>query len=231
MTLNSKQSLREEVMKELEAYLKPGIFVNSDHPAVIKFARENTRETDNQTAKAVALYYKIRDTFQYNPYKLDLSREGMKASHLLTRDYGYCIEKANLLAACARTLVIPSRLGFAKVKNHIGANKLKKILKTDILVFHGYTELYLNNKWVKATPAFNKNLCNRLNVTPLGFNGKEDSIFQEYDKKGGKFMDYLHDYGTFSDIPYGLFISELKKHYPHMFEEFERKGERLVIIK
>ena len=218
-------------MKKLKEYLKPGIFVDSDHPAVIKFTKDNTRETENETAKAVSLYYKIRDAFKYNPYKLDLSPEGMKASILLTRNYGYCIEKANLLAACARVVGIPSRLGFAKVKNHIGTSKFEEILKTDILVFHGFTELYLNGKWVKATPAFNKRLCDKLKVSPLEFNGRDDSIFQEYDKKGGKFMEYLHDYGTFSDIPYDLFLSELKKHYPHMFEKFQRKGEKLVIIK
>ena len=86
-------------MKKFKEYLKPGIFVDSNHPAVIKFTKDNTRETENETAKAVSLYYKIRDAFQYNPYKLDLSPEGMKASSLLTRNYGYCIEKANLLAA------------------------------------------------------------------------------------------------------------------------------------
>ncbi len=218
-------------MDKLKEYLKPGIFVDSGHPAVIKFTKDNTIETENETAKAISLYYKTRDAFQYNPYKLDLSPEGMKASSLLTRNYGYCIEKANLLAACARVVGIPSRLGFAKVKNHIGTKKLEKILKTNVLVFHGYAELYLDGKWVKATPAFNKRLCDKLKVSPLEFNGRDDSIFQEYDKKGGKFMEYLHDYGTFSDIPYDLFLSELKKHYPHMFEKFEQKGQRFVIIK
>lgn len=213
-------------MESLEKYLKAGKFMDSDHPAVIAYARKMTASIDNKTEMAIALYYAIRDGFKYNPYRMDLRPEGLKASSLLSRDYGYCIEKANLLGACARVVGIPSRLGFANVKNHIGTAKLEKILKTDILVFHGYTELYLNGKWLKVTPAFNKQLCEKLNVAPLEFDGKEDSIFQEYDCKGRKFMEYLYDYGNYPDVPYDLLLKELKKHYPHIF----KKHGRIIVI-
>lgn len=203
----------------MKEYLRPGKFMNSDNQTVIEYARNITAGITDKTAIAIALYYAIRDGFKYNPYKIDLRAEALKASSLLKRDYGYCIEKANLLGACARVMGIPSRLGFANVKNHIGTTKFEKILKTNIMVFHGYTELYLNGKWIKATPAFNKELCEKLNVSPLEFNGREDSIFQEYDRKGDKFMEYLHDYGQFPDVPYKLFLQELKKYYPHVFEK------------
>jgi len=205
--------------------------MDSDNQTVIDYGYKIAGDLQDPTQIAVELYYAIRDGFQYNPYKLDLSNEGMKASNLLTRNYGYCIEKANLLGACARVFKIPSRLGFANVKNHIGTNRFRKILKTDVLVFHGYTELYLKSKWVKATPAFNKELCDKLNVAPLEFDGENDSIFQEYNRKGGKFMEYLHDYGTFDDIPYQLFISELELHYPHMFQKHKNDREKIILIR
>src|SRR5690606_10572550 len=137
--------------------------------------------TDNfsgSTEKAIALYYFVRDNFRYNPYQLNLTEEGLKASNLLSRTDGYCVEKAALLAALARVIKIPARVGFAKVSNHLGTSKIEQVLGTNVLVFHGYTELFLNNKWVKATPAFNKQLCSRFNVEPLDFNGVDDSIFQ-----------------------------------------------------
>ncbi len=199
-------------------YLNSGKYTDSVSPTVIEFAQKNSADTRGEIAKSVALYYAVRDGFQYNPYKIDLRPEAMTASHLLTRNHGYCIEKANLLAAAARALGIPSRLGFANVRNHIGVEKLVEVLKTDVLVFHGYAELYLEGKWVKATPAFNKELCEKLNVAPLEFNGREDSLFQQYDHAGNQYMEYLHDYGTFADVPRELFIRELKKYYPHLFE-------------
>lgn len=210
-------------------YLEPKFFVDSDHPKVIAFAKKTTGSNRDPQQVAMSLFYAIRDGWRYDPYQIDLSESAMKASHLLTRNYGYCIEKACLLAASARVLGIPSRLGFANVRNHIGTEKLEKILQTDVLVFHGYTELYLDNCWVKATPAFNRQLCDRLNVAPLEFDGKTDSLFQQYAADGGKFMEYLHDYGTFADVPRDLFITELKRHYPHLFNQ-QQTDENLPVI-
>ncbi|MES2591894.1 MAG: transglutaminase-like domain-containing protein [Bacteroidota bacterium] len=201
-----------------EIYLQPAEFVNSDSEEIKEFTKKAIGSSTDPVEKAVKLYYAVRDGFNYNPYNIDLNREALKASTLLKKDYGYCVEKACLLAASARAAGIPSRLGFARVRNHIATEKLEEKLKTNVLVFHGFTEFFLNEKWVKATPAFNKSLCVKLNVDSLEFNGKDDSIFQSYGKEGAQFMEYLHDYGTFHDVPYELFVSELKTHYPHLFE-------------
>ncbi len=204
--------------EDLEIYLKPAQFIDSDHPAVIEYARKVSGPIPVLRQKAIALYLAVRDGWRYDPYRIDLRPQAMKASALLQRNYGYCIEKAALLAACARVVGIPSRMGFANVKNHIGTEKLEAILKTNVLVFHGYAELYLAGKWVKATPAFNRELCERLGVPPLPFDGVNDSLFQQYTPDGSQFMEYLHDYGPFADIPRELFIRELQKHYPHVFQ-------------
>lgn len=206
----------------LHQYLAPGKYVNSDNADVIKYALKNIGNTEDKVQQVVNLYYAVRDGFKYDPFHVDLREDEMKASAVLRRGSGYCIEKASLLAACARVIGVPSRLGLADVRNHVGAEKLQQILRSDVFACHGFTELFLNGKWVKATPAFNKSLCEKLRVSPLEFNGEEDSIFQEYDKHGEgerKFMEYLHDHGTFDDVPRELIISVLKKHYPHLFPE------------
>jgi len=213
----------------LEDYLKPGKFTDSDAEIVINFTQQKTKGIIDPLQKAIKLYYAVRDGFAYNPFRIDLRPDALKASNLLSRNYGYCVEKANLLAAVARAAGIPSRLGFAQVRNHLGAVRLEKILRTDLLVFHGYTELYLNSKWVKATPAFNKTLCQRLKVKPLEFDGKTDSLFQQMAPNGKKFMEYVYDYGQFQDVPYDLYVSELHKYYPHMFEEKVLYGDEYFI--
>jgi len=219
----------EKELKELEQYLSPGKFIDSDHLRVIEFAHQNTSHSQDEVKKSVALYQSVRDGFRYDPYHIDLTEEGMKASNLLTRISGYCVEKANLLAAAARVVGIPSRLGFANVRNHIGTDKFAEILKTDILVFHGYTELFLLGKWVKATPAFNRELCHKLQVAPLEFDGLSHSIFQEYNHAGHQYMEYLKDYGQFNDLPRDLFIEELRKHYGHLFID-NRLGEKGIKV-
>ncbi|MBX7172933.1 MAG: transglutaminase-like domain-containing protein [Pyrinomonadaceae bacterium] len=203
----------------MNEYLEPTEFLDFDKQIVLDFAEKNTVGAKTETEKAVKLYYAVRDGFQYNPYLLDLRREGLTASNLLTRNRGYCVEKAVLLAACVRAVGVPSRLSFYIVRNHIATEKLEKKLQKNYLVFHGAAEIFLNDKWLKTTPAFNASLCKYLGVDPLEFDGTKDSIFQEYDHKGNVFMTYLHEYGAFSDLPYELYLQELKKHYPHIFEE------------
>lgn len=203
----------------LEKYLEPGFFTNSDNADVQNFVKDNTSGQEQLEHKLNALYYAVRDGFKYDPYRLDFSKEAMRASHLVNRDYGYCVEKSCLFVAGARVLGVPARLGFANVKNHIGTARLEEILQTNTLVFHGYAEIYWDNRWVKLTPVFNETLCHMLNVEPLPFQLKADSIFQEFNKGGGKFMEYTHQYGHFFDIPYDFFMSELASHYPHLANE------------
>ena len=61
-------------------------------------------------------------------------------------------------------------------------------------------------------------LCERLNVDPLEFDGRHDSIFQQYDRAGGAFMQYVHDYGVFHTLPYDMMRAEWARHYPAVSE-------------
>ncbi len=212
----------------MHEYLEPTEFLNFDDATVRDFAELHTDGVKTATEKAVKLYYAVRDGFQYDPYVLDLRREGLQASTLLTKTRGYCVEKAILLAAAARSAGVPSRLSFYIVRNHIATDRLEKILERNFLVFHGAAEMFLDGKWLKTTPAFNKRLCDLLGVEPLEFDGTQDSIFQAYDRSGNIFMEYLHEYGAFGDMPYELYIDELKKHYPHIFET--RKYEKTDMV-
>ncbi len=212
----------------MKEYIQPTEFLNFDDASVKAFAERNSVGAATEKEKAVRLYYAVRDGFQYNPNILDLRREGLRASDLLTRNRGYCVEKAVLLAASARAVGVPSRLSFYIVRNHIAAEKLEKLLQKNYLVFHGAAELFLDGRWLKTTPAFNKNLCDYLKVEPLEFDGTRDSIFQEYDKSGNVFIEYLHEYGAFADLPYELYLEELKKHYPHIFNDTKYTNGDLV---
>jgi transglutaminase-like putative cysteine protease len=167
---------------------------------------------------AIALYYLVRDGFIYDPYHLDLTIEGLKASNVLKKKRAWCVEKSTVLAACARKFGIPSRLGYAIVTNHIGVDKLTNMLRREEIVFHGFVEMYLEGQWVKCTPAFDERICALTRVTPLEWDGESDSLFQEFEH-GKKFMEYVHFYGIFDDVPFQLMNDEMQKYYPHLFEK------------
>ncbi|MDM8536410.1 transglutaminase family protein [Desulfobacterales bacterium HSG17] len=207
----------------MEKYLSPTYYIDSDHPDVIEFAHRNIKKDQNEIEKAISLYYAVRDGFRYDPYSMEPVKKSMKASSTLKKGRGYCVAKAVLLAACARCQKIPARLGFADVKNHLNTAKLQALMGTDTFYYHGFTELFLNNQWVKATPAFNLELCNNFNVEPLEFDGTEDSIFHPLDKSGNKHMEYIKDHGSFADLPWDMIIAEAKKAYPKYFEDIKRR--------
>ncbi len=208
----------------MEVYLSPTFYLNYDHPEITAFARENCDPGGTPVQKAIQLYYAVRDKIRYNPYSIEPSKESMRASAVLKKGYGYCVAKAVLLAACARSQKIPARLGFADVKNHLNTERLKKLMGTDLFVFHGYTDLFLEDKWVKATPAFNLSLCDNFSVKPLEFDGTKDSIFHPLDKKGNRHMEYVRDHGTFPDLPWNLILAESMKQYPKYFKDLERQS-------
>jgi len=201
-----------------EIYLKPTRFIDSDNLKVIAYANSLTTPEKSDREKCMDLYYGVRDGILYDPNHIDLRPEAISASHTLERGRGYCVEKSLLLAAIGRVHKIPSRLGFSIVRNHLSTQKFIDMLGSDKFVFHGYNEFWLEGKWVKCTPAFNKSLCDKFGVAPLEFDGIHDSVFHEY-AGGKKYMEYLHDYGQFDDLPFDLFVHELKAHYPHLFEE------------
>lgn len=200
-------------------YLKNTHFINSDAPEVIDYAHAIVDQQRSLKEQAIQLFYHIRDAFRYNPYHISTK---MRATDILDREEAHCVDKACVLAACGRALGIPSRMGFGSVRNHIGTSRLEEILGTNVLAFHGYTEFFLEGKWVKATPAFNKGLCDKLNVEALDFDGENDCLFQQYDKQDGQFMEYINDYGQFDDIPFDLFVRTMKEHYPHLFEQVSK---------
>jgi transglutaminase-like putative cysteine protease len=158
----------------------------------------------------------VRDGLRYDPYSVELAPNGLVASNVLARGRGYCVAKAGVLAATARAIGIPSRLGFADVRNHLATPRLLEMMGTDVFYYHGFTELLLEHRWVKATPAFNVQLCERFGVEPLEFDGRNDSIFHPYDTGGRRHMEYVNDRGTRDDMPIEELREAMARFYPQM---------------
>lgn len=203
-------------MVAADKYLQPGAYIDSGHPAVAAYARKSVRgATDIE--RAVSLYYAVRDGIRYNPF-LDFTVDSAyRASSCLEAGEGFCVGKAALLAACARAEGIPSRVGFADVKNHLSTPRLLEYIGSDLFIYHGYTEFLLEGDWVKATPAFNLALCTKFRVKPLEFDGRNDSIFHPYDEDARRHMEYVRDRGSFADVPAAQIQQAFREFYPRLY--------------
>ena len=196
-------------------YTHATAFIDSDAPAIQVFARKAIAEKQTTKDKAIALYRAVRDSIQYGPY-LDFLDPGVfRASAVLDAGKGFCVGKSALLAAAARASGIPARPGYADVRNHLTSPRLKETVG-DMFYWHSYTELKIDGKWVKCTPAFDSGLCERANIAPLEFDGATDSLFQPVDLAGRRHMEYLADRGAFADVPFATIVADFKKFYPKL---------------
>jgi transglutaminase-like putative cysteine protease len=202
--------------QELERLVRPTLFIDSEHPDVAAFARTRAEGAKDEVDAAVRVYYAVRDGVRYNPYGVVLSVEGLRASTTLASGQGWCVAKSVLLAACYRSLGLPARLGFADVRNHLSTANLRASMNTDVFYWHGYTSVHLRGRWVKATPAFNVELCEKFGFLPLEFDGRHDSLYHPFDREGRRHMEYVHSRGEFDDAPLDAMLVTFRKEYPKM---------------
>jgi transglutaminase-like putative cysteine protease len=205
--------------------VSPGRFIDSDAPEVIAFARRAAADGRDEIDTIVRVYRAVRDGIIYDPY-VDFSAEAnFRASTVLAAGRGFCIGKSALLAAAARVLGIAARVGYADVRNHLTSPKLYQRIKTDVFLWHSYTDLYVNNAWVKATPAFDSVLCQRVGLEPLEFDGRRDSLFHPFDPQGRRHMEYLRDRGTFADVPFATVVADFRAAYPSLMSDTALAGD------
>lgn len=197
-------------------YLQPTEFLDYDNPTVAAFAKK-VAGTGSLREQAVRLFYAVRDQIRYDPYRIDLARDQMRASVVLQKGYGYCVAKAMLLTATVRAVGIPARLHFADIRNYLTPERLREVMNTNLFTWHGFTEMWLDEKWIKATPAFNLAMCEKLDIAPVEFDGIHDAVFAEYDRNDRRHIEYVRDHGHFPDLPLDLIVENFMKDYPIFF--------------
>jgi transglutaminase-like putative cysteine protease len=193
-------------------YLAPAEYVDSDHPAIVRLANEvlpgaSARERAQR-------YYLAAREIRYDP-DLDYSDpETYRASSVLGAGAGYCVGKAALFAALCRAGGVSARVAFGDVTNHLSSEKLREKMGTNYFAWHGFTEVKLGDRWIKASPTFNSTLCSRFGVAPLDFDGMHDALLQAYDGAGRSFMQYETLHGAFHDVPAKFLMREMARLYP-----------------
>jgi transglutaminase-like putative cysteine protease len=179
----------------------PSDLIDSDHPTIQAYAARVAGEGSDRD-KALRLYYAVRDDLRYDPYNTP-------------------VNKAGLMAAVCRAVGIPARVGYADVRNHMTTQRLSDLMGSDTFYYHGYTEVWLDGHWVKATPAFNKELTDKFGVKPLDWDGVSDSIYHPFDLSGRRHMEYLAYRGVFADIPFDEIRDAFRTYYPRMTQQQE----------
>lgn len=210
---------------ELDQYLQPSSFIDSDAPEVVAFVDDvlgGEPASTEQTEQAARLFAAVRDRIWYDPFCVSTDPDAYRASAVATSAANWCVPKAVLLTAAARAAGIPARVGFADVRNHLQTPRLRERMGgADLFVYHGYSDLYLGGRWVKATPAFNAELCLRFGVAPIVFDGRTDALLHQFTSDGSIHMEYERDRGVHTDLPLPEILAAFEATYGRgMFVEY-----------
>ncbi|MEJ2724243.1 MAG: transglutaminase family protein [Deltaproteobacteria bacterium] len=193
-------SINEE--REPAVYLMPTFTIESDHERIVETAREITRGCRTDEEKAIRVFYFVRDMIYYNVDMVSVFEEDFRATRILEWRQGYCVQKAVLLTALGRASSIPTRLTFAKIKNHKVPPHILQRYGTNIFPRHGYNQFFLNGRWISAAATFNKSLCEKINSPTTDFDGENDSVLPSRDREGKPYIEYIEKFGHSEDLPF-----------------------------
>jgi len=170
--------------------------------------------TETEPTRTGALVAAIRQRLPVVRLLTDeIDRESYRADETAYLHTGLPAAVALPTTTC-RALGIPARLGFADVRNHLSTARMRASMQSDVFYWHGYTSLHLDGAWVKATPAFNVELCEKFGLLPLEFDGTADSIYHPFDREGRRHMEYLAYRGEFADVPLDAMLETFRHRYP-----------------
>ncbi|MHC1578256.1 MAG: transglutaminase-like domain-containing protein [Dehalococcoidia bacterium] len=203
----------EKTANRIADYLKPTATIDCDNQLIRETAWTLTKGINDTPTRAKTLFYWVRDKIKYNPFVPLEIFEDYRASETLKRRVGFCVEKAAVLAAFARAVGIPARLHFADIRNYLVSTRLLEVMGTNLFSYHGYTELYIGRKWIKATPAFDLKMCRKNRIIPVEFDGQNNALFHSHNSDGKLHIEYVKDHGNRIDVPVQEIIAAWMRDY------------------
>ena len=163
---------------DMDAYLRPGKYSDSDSPLVEEKAREITEGCTDDVEKAIRIHAYVRDiTFDIvGGFQMLLDGKG-KASDFIREGRGFCMHKAAAFAALCRAAGIPARIGFEIVDcpdKPFLPEKMRKMYGTRPQPWHSAGEVYLNGRWIVADCTVDREGGERTGRPMPDFDGMHD---------------------------------------------------------
>ncbi len=203
-------------MEDMKPYLLTSEIFDFDNEIVKEKALEITHSSKNTAEKASDLFYWVRNEIKYDMKTyLPYDKTNFMASETLKRKQGFCVSKAVLLSTFARAVNIPARIHLVDLINHKISQKVIDFMETNVMFYHGFSEMFLNNHWVKLTPSFDPDTAIKAGFIPMvEFDGEHDAVFPKFDNEGNKYGEYVLDRGVHADLPLDEIDAVFEENYP-----------------
>lgn len=204
----------------MEQYLRETEYFDINSEYIQETIQHLSLDGLSDIEKAKKFFYHVRDSIRYSIKPVNLEKITYTASHVLQQERSFCIPKAIALGTLARAVGIPSRIHFVDFVNHRLSDDLEKFWGTKTMAAHCYTELYLDDKWVKATPALDKAICDKHSFKTVEFDGYTDALLHTLDRNGNPHAEYVKDRGTKADMSLKLVAEVFQEVYGTINDSF-----------
>lgn len=165
----------DDMAKDLEVYLRPGRYVDSDSLTIRKKAIEIIRGCSTDVEKVVAIHRYVRDLrFDIGGGFEMLLTGREKASDLVREERGFCMHKAVGFTALCRACGIPARIGFEIVEcrdKPFHPEKIRKMYGQRPQPWHSTGEVYLGGRWLVADCTVDREQGEKCGRVVLDFDG------------------------------------------------------------
>ncbi len=186
---------------DLSTCLGPTPGVDCESQTVRSLARRLAEGAASPSETAARLFAYVRDNVRYIPYAPFGSLSDYHGEEVLWRGYGFCTQKSSLLIGLCRAAGIPARFRFADLVNHNLPGRLGYVLGSNRMIYHTYVEIWLQGRWLKATPSFERPLCEKMGWRVVDFDGTGDAILPATDLEGRLHIEYVRDRGSLPHVP------------------------------
>ena len=191
----------------MDIYLRPTAVIDCDNKLIRDKAQELVKGQQGVPDRAKSLFYFVRDEIKYNLFVRSDKPEYYKASRTLQEGEGFCVQKAILFVALARALGLPARLHIAAIRNHQVPDKVKQLMGGNLFPTHGYAEIYIDDRWVKVAPTFDRRTCEKNRLPTVEFDGMHDAILPACIQNGEPYIEYVEDRGHYDDLPFDKIVA------------------------
>ena len=144
----------------------------------------------------------VRDNIVYDFAPEIIGLSSWYASVILKKGFGFCYQKAIVLAALLRAVEIPTCLVFQNVKDHILlSTRFKDLLPGGFLPLHALVAVNISDKWYRLDATLDSNLCTKkgYQIPQIEF-GKE-TLLPTHTLDGRQHFSVEKELGYFENYP------------------------------
>lgn len=187
--------------------------IDSDHESVRQVADKLTLGATGAADRVRALFEWVRDEIRYDMGPVLSRRSDWTASSTIDRGYGFCQQKAVLLAALLRAADVPSGIGVEVLFDHKIPPHFAEYMGGRHIPLHGYTLAFVEGRWQRIDATLDFALCERKRYRVVQYAPGADRQLPATDLDGKPHVEHLAVVGEWSDLPEGIVLQTLALPY------------------